>query len=113
RGAGEIINLVDFDIERKADIVSNELESGVRHEARHIRPRCCEEVVHAEDLVPAGEQSLTQMGAYESGASCDKNAAVAEHLFASPLSRVMTSWRPPTGQTRRAIYTRRAVARKC
>jgi hypothetical protein len=44
------------------------------------------------------------MGTYESSASCDKNAAVAEHLFASPLLRVkITYWRPrPT--VRLAIY---------
>jgi hypothetical protein len=77
--------------------VSNELESGIRHEARYIRPRRCEEVVHAQDFVPAGQQSFTQMGTDESGASCDKNSAVAEHLFASPLSRVdvLAPARPP------------------
>src|SRR5262249_34924744 len=32
---------------------------------------------------PAGQRSLAQMGAYESGSSDDKDAAVAEHLFAS------------------------------
>jgi len=53
RRAGEIINLVDFDIEGKADIVSNKLESGIQHETGHIRPRRREEVIRAEDLVPA------------------------------------------------------------
>jgi len=61
RRACEIINLVDFDIEGKADIVSNKLESGIEHETGHIRPRRCEEVIRAEDLVPAAQQSLTQM----------------------------------------------------
>jgi hypothetical protein len=89
RRACEIINLVDFDIEGKADIVSNKLESGIQHETGHIRPRRREEVIHAEDLVPAAQQSLTQMGTYESGASCDKNAAIAKHLGAPLLSRVI------------------------
>src|SRR5262245_12702178 len=66
RRAGEIINLVDFDIEGKADIVSNKLESGIQHETGHIRPCRREEVIHAEDLVPAAQQSLTQMGTDES-----------------------------------------------
>jgi hypothetical protein len=39
------------------------------------------------------------MRAYESGASCDKNAAVAEHLLAS-----QELYHPPDRQTRRAIY---------
>src|SRR5262245_30026564 len=89
RRASEIIDLVDFDIERKAHIVSNKLESGIQHETGHIRPRRREEVVRAEDLVPAAQQLLTQMGAYESSPSCDKNSAIAKHLCASLVSRVI------------------------
>ena len=83
RRAGEVINVVDLDVERKADIMSNELKPGIRHDVVHVLPRCRDEVVQAEDLIPAGQQSLAQMGAYESGSSDDKDSAVAEHLFAS------------------------------
>src|SRR5262249_18599080 len=104
RRAGKIINLVDFDIEGKADIVSDKLESGIQHQAGDIRSRRCKEVVHAEDLILAAQQSLTQMGTYEPGASCDKNGAIAKHPFASFALGYITLWHQETWGKRRIIY---------
>ena len=42
------------------------------------------------DLVPEVQQSLAEMGTYESCASGDENAAVAKHLLVSPLQEGIT-----------------------
>lgn len=50
-GAGQVINLIDFDIKRMHDIVMDQLEVLVSQPLFHIPLSAREEIVHYDDLV--------------------------------------------------------------
>ena len=49
--AGQIVDLIDLQIERKGHVVADELEPGVAEQMLDILLRSCEQVVDANDLV--------------------------------------------------------------
>ena len=62
---GEVVDLVDLDVERERDVVPDGFEAGVRQCRGDVVPRSREVVVDAQDLVAAREQAFTEMGAEE------------------------------------------------
>ena len=87
--AGKIVDLVDLDIERFANVVTQELEMGICPEMGDIVPGPGEEIVGAKDLVALVEQSVDQVRTEKTGAAGNKNPfarpASATHLTAPPL----------------------------
>jgi hypothetical protein len=59
--AGEVINPVDFDIERKCHIMPQQLEPRLREQMSDVRLIAGEEIIHAKNVMPLGEQSFAQM----------------------------------------------------
>jgi hypothetical protein len=59
--AGEIVDLVDLDIERKGHVVAHDLEGRLTEQWFDVAPRTREIVVDAENLALLLEQSCTQM----------------------------------------------------
>ena len=72
--AGEIVYLVDLDIERKRHIVAHQLEIGMVQQARDIGASASEEIVDAEHMVALLDDPGTQVRADEAGAASDQNA---------------------------------------
>src|SRR6185437_4177141 len=72
-GAGEVVDLVDLDIERKAHIVPERLEMRVRHQVRDIVLAPGEVIIDAHDVVALGDEPLAQMRAQKPGAAGDEN----------------------------------------
>ena len=78
--AGEIVNLICLNIERKRYIVADEFKVAVVEQMLNVPLRSREEIVEAEDLRPLRQQSLAEMRTQESCSARD------EHRFrhASP-----------------------------
>jgi hypothetical protein len=72
--AGQVIDLVDFDIEREGDVVAHQLEIRVVEEMGDVVLGAGEEVVETDDVVAFGEQTLAEMAAEEAGAAGDEDA---------------------------------------
>ena len=64
--------------QREGDVVAQELEVGVGEQVRDVVLGAGEEVVHADDVVPVGEQALAEVGAEEAGAAGDEDAFAEE-----------------------------------
>lgn len=60
---GKVINFVDFHIERKADVVANDLEMRVGAQMKNILPVASKKIIDADDLVPFFQQTFAQMRA--------------------------------------------------
>jgi len=71
---GEIENLVDLDVQREADIVTQDFEAGIGEQMRDIAAGAREKIVGADDLVSRSEQDLAKMAADESCAAGDENS---------------------------------------
>jgi hypothetical protein len=59
--AGEIINPVDFDIERKCHVVPEQLEPRLHEQMSDVLFIAGEEIIHTKNVMPLGEQSFGQM----------------------------------------------------
>src|ERR1700722_17689834 len=79
RRAGQIENLVDFDIERKTDIVSLQFKKWVRQQVLHVVSSSGVEVVNAQHFITARQQSFTQVCANKPGPASYKNATPLQH----------------------------------
>jgi hypothetical protein len=69
--AGQVVDLVDFDVEGEGDIVTKDLEVGVRDEVEHVLFGSGVEIVHADHVVAFGEQAFAKVGAQEARPACD------------------------------------------
>jgi len=76
-GTGEIVDLVDLDIEREADVVAHEFEARVVVQMVDIALVAGEEVIDAEDFIAPFEKPVDQVRAKEAGASCHEDALAA------------------------------------
>jgi hypothetical protein len=54
--AGEVVDLVDLDVERERDVVAKELEIAMCEQRSDVPATSGKEIVDAEDLVPSVEQ---------------------------------------------------------
>ena len=58
----QIVDLIDFDIERNADIVADQFKKRMVKERNDIFLRSCEKVIYAEDITPFGKKPFAEMG---------------------------------------------------
>ena len=69
RWASEIINFVDLNIQRKRDIVTDELETGVLVQVLNVAFAACKEVINADYLVSFLKKSINEMRPEKSGSA--------------------------------------------
>jgi hypothetical protein len=72
-GASEIVDLVDFDIEREGHVMPLDFEVRIVEQVRDIRFLPGEEIVDAQHVMPVIEQARAQMAADEAGAAGDQD----------------------------------------
>lgn len=58
-GAGKIVNFIDLDIERKANIVPHEFKMGVVEEMEDVFPGSRKEIIDAENFMALFKEALT------------------------------------------------------
>ena len=73
-GAGQVVDLVDFQQDRLRDVVPNQLEVRLAEQVRDVRLLAGEEVVEADDVVPLVDQAFAEMRAEKPGAAGDEDA---------------------------------------
>ena len=61
--AGQVVNLVDFDVQWKGNVMANQLETRVAKQWNHVVPVASEEVVNTQNIVTTFKQGLAKMGA--------------------------------------------------
>ena len=71
--AGEVVDLVDLDIERKGHVVAYGLEGRLAEQWFDVAARTCEIVIDAENLALLLEQSCAQMRAQKARTTRHKN----------------------------------------
>jgi Ni2+-binding GTPase involved in maturation of urease and hydrogenase len=72
-GTSEVVNLIYFHIERVADVMRKEGESGMRKQRSDVFLRSSLQVVNSKDFVPFFDESLTKVGTQKSSASGNEN----------------------------------------
>ena len=73
-GTGEVVDFVDLDQHWLDDVVAHQLEARMPRDGLEIGFATGEEVVEANDLVPIGEQALTEMRADETSATGNEHS---------------------------------------
>ena len=72
--ASEIVDFVDLDIEREADVVAHRFEIGLAQKRGDVVLAAGKVIVHAKHVVAFGDQALAEMRAEEAGAAGHENA---------------------------------------
>ena len=75
--AGEVEDRVHFDKQRETHVMAHEFEPRMLRQVIDIALVPSEQIVDAQNLVPAREQAVNQVRAKEARASGDKNAAAS------------------------------------
>ena len=88
--AGEVVDLVDLDVEREGDVVAHQLEVRPVHQVGDVGAAPGEVVVDAEHLVPLPDQPVAEMAAEKSRAAGDQNTPGDPVTHAAPLSWTLT-----------------------
>src|SRR5690606_8027606 len=73
-GAGEVVDLINFNFERVDDVVADELEVRVAHQVLHILLSAGKKVVHADHLMIVFQQTLAKVTAEKAGSASDQNS---------------------------------------
>jgi hypothetical protein len=73
-GAGEVVDLVDLELEGVADVVADEFEAFVVEEVLDVALSAGEEVVEADDFVAFVEEAFAEVGTEEAGSAGDEDA---------------------------------------
>ena len=73
--AGQVVDLVDLDVEREGHVVAHQLEHRVAQQVRDVALAAGEVVVDAEHVVALGQQPLAQVRPEEAGAAGDQDLA--------------------------------------
>ena len=71
-----MVDLIDFDLEGKGDIVTDHLEAWVAHQVDDVVLGRRVVVVDTQHFVAVVKQALTQMRADEAGATCDQSSSL-------------------------------------
>ncbi len=82
---GEIVDLINLDVERECHVVTHEFEAGMADQVPDVLLRTGEEIVDAEHIVTERKEAVTQVRAKETGAAGDQNTSTIRHQ--SLLSR--------------------------
>jgi hypothetical protein len=78
----QVIDLVHLDVNRKRNIVANDLEARVAQEVRHVSFGAGKEVIKADHLVAILKEPLTQVGpqkASPSGHKANSRISIRSH----------------------------------
>src|SRR5262249_30101685 len=78
--ARQIEDFIDFRIKWEANVMSFQLEIGVRQQMAHISSASRVKIVYAKNLVAAIQQSFTEVRANKSGPPSHENATFAHHV---------------------------------
>ena len=111
RGAGEVVDLVDLDIERKGHVVADELEARMIVQVFDVAFAAGEQVVGAQYLVALFKKPVAQMRSQKSGAAGDEysfTAVVCAHRIR--FLQVSNSLSPIL---RKNKYSQSAFASRC
>ena len=71
--ASEVVDLVNFDVQRECDIVTQQFKPGIAQQVQHVIAAAGKKIVHAENIVPVSEKPLTQMTAEKTRPACYQN----------------------------------------
>src|SRR3954451_3815834 len=99
RRTGEIVDLIDLDIERKRHVVAQKREARLAHHVSDVASRPGEEIVDAEDIMSLRYQPLAKMRTEKSRPTGHQhlfNLAVAQ-LRATrflPAGDLAFTWQP-------------------
>jgi hypothetical protein len=80
-GAGQIINLIRFHIERMNNVVSNQFKSGMTDQMANIVFATCEKIIDADDFISTFDQSVAQVTSKKSGTACHQNSFHRSNRF--------------------------------
>ena len=72
--AGQVVDLVNFEVQRKRHVVANELEARVVVQVLKVALAAGEQVVSANHVVAALKQAVNEVAAQKTGAAGDENA---------------------------------------
>lgn len=80
--AGQVVDLIDFHIEREGDVMSHELKVGILLKLmKEISGSTCEEIVHAQDVVLfVRKKPVAKIGSEETGTAGNKDS-LSNHWF--------------------------------
>lgn len=56
---GQIIDFVNFDVERKRHVVADDFEIGIIHQVKDVIFAACIEIIHTDDFMPFGKKPFT------------------------------------------------------
>ena len=91
--AGEVVDLVDLELEGVDHIMANQLEVGIGKQVCDIRFPASEEVIEADDFVTFFEKSFTKMGTEEPGTAGDKDSHVGNGKMEVGINRTCDFYR--------------------
>ena len=79
-GAGEIINLIDFEQDWFSNVVSNQFESRVIQQVHDVVAATSKEIVEAENFVTFANQPVAKMRSQEPCTACYQHSHGASKL---------------------------------
>jgi hypothetical protein len=88
--AGEVVDLIDLNIERKSHVVPNKLEPMMVEHMINVALRASEEIVDAYDVPTISEQPLTEIRAEKAGSPGNQYACFKMHTPEFPLDYATT-----------------------
>ena len=74
-GAGQVVDLVDFQEDRQRDVVADQFEVRLAQQVGDVRLLAGEEVVQADHVVAFVDQPLAEVRAEKAGPAGDQNAS--------------------------------------
>ena len=89
-GTREIVDLVDFQIERESDVVPDDLEIRIADNVRDVLLAPGIEIVDANDVAAVGQEPFAQVRAEKSGPAGDQHALLVGHALPRPSLRETT-----------------------
>ena len=88
RRAGQVVDLIDFDVEGECHVVPDHLEARISEQVGDVVLRRRVVVVDAQDVITVGEQPFAQVRADESGAARDKSPTLGDRQCVLPRRRL-------------------------
>src|SRR5215471_16680710 len=79
--AGQVVDLIDLQIQREGDVVADGFEVRIREQMRNIGARAGEIIVDADDVRAFAQEALAKMRSEETCAARDQHAFLDVHSF--------------------------------
>jgi hypothetical protein len=79
-GTSEVVNLIDFDIQREGDVVPEQLEMRMTGQVFYISARSGKEIVDAENGRSVRQQALAKVRSDEAGTASNQYARFKMHV---------------------------------